>query len=42
MNPVKSWIVDQLAGGLFQGDRGLKYWAAVSIRHLLGRGFKDA
>jgi len=42
MSPLKSWIVDNLAGGLFQGDRGPKYLAAVSARLLWGRGFESA
>jgi len=39
MNPLKHWLVDILAAGFFQGDRGPLYWAAVSVRHLWGRGF---
>jgi len=42
MSPVKGWIVDNLAGGLFQGNRGPLYWAAVSARLLWGRGFESA
>lgn len=42
MSPVKSWIVDRLAAGLFQGDHGPSYWVAVSIHLLWGRGFERA
>ncbi len=41
-NKVKRWVVDRLAAGYFQGNRGPKYWVAVSIRLLWGRGFDRA
>lgn len=42
MSPLKDWLVDILAAGLFKGDRGPKYWAAVSVRIAWGRGFDRA
>jgi len=42
MNPLKNWIVNVLATGLYQGNRGSTFWMAVSIRHIWGRGFDGA
>lgn len=42
MNPLKDLLVQILAAGLCQGDRGPLYLVAVSIRHLWGRGFDRA
>jgi len=42
MNPLKDWLVDVLAAGLFQGDCGPVYWVAVAIRRSWGRGFDRA
>jgi len=42
MSPLKDLLVNILADGYFQGDRGAKYWTSVSIRLLWGRGFDRA
>ena len=41
MNPLKSWLVDTLSGGQFQGIRGPSFWVAISVRHLW-KGFEQA
>lgn len=42
MNPMKNWIIDRMASGLYQGDRSPGYWAAVALRQVWGRGFDRA
>ena len=39
MSPVKGWIVDALILGFYEGHRGPKFLAAVSVRGCWGRGF---
>lgn len=39
---VKDWIVDALILGFYEGGRGPKYWAAVSVRYFWGGGFDRA
>jgi len=42
MNPLKDWLVDVMAAGLYQGDRGPTFWLAVTLRVAWGREFDRA
>ena len=42
VSALKNRIVDVLVAGFFDGERGAKFWVAVAVRQLWGKGFDSA